>query len=380
VVTPLDGLVIVWVVLWALLGAARGMTEQVLSLVGLGAGALAGSRLAPLLLAGGRESIWLPLVAQGGAVVGAMLVQALLLRLAAPLRRRVARQPFRRVDRGGGVIVGASLGLALAWLIAVVAIYQPGDGVAGLRDQVHRSAILRTALRAVPPDRLLGALATIDPFPVVPIPAGTLPEPDPSVLRSPGARAAAAAVVQVSGTACGLGKQGSGWVVAPGIVATNAHVIAGQDETDVLVPDGSSLPAEPVHVDAGDDIALLRVEGLRVAPLRLGDAPDGAESVVLMGYPGGGPLRAVAATAAPPRTVLTPDAYGNGTGARSVVVTRGSLGPGSSGGPVVGADGSVVAMIFGGSPDGDSGAAVPPAPIRRALEAPLLPVGAGPCA
>jgi uncharacterized membrane protein required for colicin V production len=378
--TPLDWLVIGWIALWALLGAARGMTEQVLSLVGLGAGALAGSRAAPLLLPGGRESIWLPLVALGGAAVGAIVVQALLLGLAAPLRRRVARQPLRRVDRGGGVVVGASLGLALAWLIAVVAIYQPGDGTAGLRDQVHRSAILRTALRAVPPDRLLGAIARIDPFPVIPIPAGALPEPDLSVLRSPGGRAAAAAVVRVRGTACGLGKQGSGWVVAEGIVATNAHVVAGQGETDVLVPGRASLPAEPVYVDAGDDVALLRVEGLGVAPLRLGDAPDRAESVVLMGYPGGGPLRAEAATAAPPRTVLAPGASGHGTGPRSVIVTRGSLGPGSSGGPVVDADGTVVAMIFGGSPDGDAGAAVPPAAIRRGLASPLLPVGAGPCA
>ena len=378
--TVVDGLVIAWVVLWAALGAARGMTEQVLSLAGLALGAVAGSRLAPSLLPDGRESVWLPLVALGAAIVGALLAQAVLLRLAEPIRRRVERKPLRRVDQAGGLLVGASIGLALAWLGGAVALYQPGDRGAEIREQVQRSSILSAALRVVPPDQLLGALARIDPFPVIPLPAGALPPPDQSVLQNPVALGARGSVVQVRGRACGLVKQGSGWVVRDDLVATNAHVIAGQDDTSLMVPGGASLAAEPVYVDAGDDVALLRVPGLDLRPLRLGDAPDAAESVVLMGYPGGGPLAAEAATASAPRTVFAPDAYGRGAGARSVVVTRGSLGPGSSGGPVVDASGGVVAMIFGGTEDGESTAAVPPAVIRRGLESPLQPVSSGSCA
>ena len=200
------------------------------------------------------------------------------------------------------------------------------------------------------------------------------------MLRDPVALRARGSVVQIRGRGCGLVKQGSGWVVADDLVATNAHVIAGEDDTRLIPPGGRSLDAQPVFVDARNDVALLRVPGLDLAPLRLGDAPGGAESVVLMGYPNGGPLRAEAATAAPPRTVIAPNAYGDDPGARSVVVTRGTLGPGSSGGPVVDGDGEVVAMIFGGSEDGASGAAVPPGPIRRGLDSGLRPVGSGPCA
>ncbi|MGE4032499.1 MAG: serine protease, partial [Thermoleophilia bacterium] len=135
-----------------------------------------------------------------------------------------------------------------------------------------------------------------------------------------------------------------------------------------------------VYVDGDDDVALMRVEGLGLPALPLGSAPDTGQTVVLLGFPGGRGLTALAVTAAAPRTVLAPDAYGDGRQPRSVVVTSKSLGPGSSGGPVVDRQGRVRAMIFGGSPDGTSGAAVPPGQIREALSAPLNPVSTGPCA
>lgn len=377
--TVLDYIVIAWIVLWAVLGAGRGLVEQVLSLTGLVVGALAGSRIAPALLPGGRESLWLPLVALGGALVGAVVAQALLLTLARPVRRWVADGPARTVDRGGGIVIGALGGLALAWLLAAVVVFQPAGGELALRDDVHESRILSTALRLVPPGDVLGALARIDAFPIIPLPAAALPEPDPSVARSPGAQAARRSVVQLRGSACGLIKQGSGWVAGDDLVVTNAHVIAGEDDTRVTIAGGPSLAAEPVYVDGTNDVAVLRVDGLDLPALELGDAPRGAESVTLLGYPDGGPLTARAGTASAPRTAVTTDAYGNGGTVRSIIVTRGTLGPGSSGGPIVDADGEVVAMIFGGSEDGASGAAVPPSALRSALGARLRPVSSGPC-
>lgn len=362
-------------------GSARGLLEQVLSLVGLVVGALGGSRLAPLLLPQGQESIWVPLVSLAGAVVGATLVQALLLMAAAPLRRRVTRGTARRIDQAGGVVAGAALGLALAWLIGAVALFQPGSGAAALRQEVLRSAILSRLLHAVPPDQVLGALARIDPFPVLPLPAQALPPPDPSVSASAAARSAEGSIVQLRGRACGLVKQGSGWVAGDGLLATNAHVVAGTSDMQVLSPDGRSLVGRTVYVDADADVALVRVADLGLPALRLGEAPGTGQTVILLGFPRGGALQARVVTAAAPRIVLSPDAYGRGSVARSVVITSGTLGPGSSGGPVVDPQGIVRAMIFGGNPDGSSGAAVPPTPIRRGLRAPLDgPVDTGPCA
>ncbi len=276
-------------------------------------------------------------------------------------------------------MLGALGGLALAWLVAAVVLFQPSDRAFAFRDEVRDSRILSTALRVVPPAEVLGALARIDAFPIIPLPAAALPAPDPSVTRSAGARLARRSVVELRGSACGMIKQGSGWVVGDDLVATNVHVIAGEDDTRVTIAGGPSLAAEPVYVDTTNDVALMRVDGLGLPALRLGSAPGGAESVTLLGYPEGGPLTARAGTAAAPRTVITPNAYGKNGTVRSVVVTRGTLGPGSSGGPIVDAQGAVVAMIFGGSADGASGAAVPPSAIRDALGARLRPVSSGPC-
>jgi S1-C subfamily serine protease len=165
------------------------------------------------------------------------------------------------------------------------------------------------------------------------------------VLESPGAGVAAESVVKLEGTACGVGTQGSGWVVRPGLVATNAHVIAGHRGTRVLVPNGQDLSAQPVYVDVTNDIALLRVSGLEAASLRTRAEADRPLPVALLGYPRNGPLTATAGTAGEPRTVLSPDAYGRGTHARVVVPLRGAVQPGESGGPVVDRRGRVAVPV-----------------------------------
>jgi S1-C subfamily serine protease len=206
----------------------------------------------------------------------------------------------------------------------------------------------------------------------------SLPAPDPSVVRSPAARAAKGSVVRVEGTSCGLGVQGSGWVVQPGLVATNVHVVSGETDTRVVTHSGS-LPATIVHLDAGNDVALLRVPGLRAAPLPVTSSDDYPRAAVVLGYPGGGPLVATAATVGSPRTVIAPDAYDRGLGPRRVVPIRGAVRKGESGGPILGADGDVVGMIFGGARDGRGGFGIPVDVVVRALDGKLQPVGASRC-
>ncbi|MGH2996944.1 MAG: trypsin-like peptidase domain-containing protein, partial [Gaiellaceae bacterium] len=223
------------------------------------------------------------------------------------------------------------------------------------------------------------ALNRFDPLPLLPGISEELPKPDPSVLRSKGARAAMAGVVKIHGSSCGVGVQGSGWVVRRALVATNAHVVAGQTDTQVLAPNGQTLAGRVVYVDATNDVALLRVRGLRTAPL----APDGSvdlpQPVALVGYPRNGPLTSSAGTAGEARTVLAPDAYRRRVRPRVVVPLRGAVEPGESGGPVVDRRGAVLAMIFGGTRSGRGGYAVPVDLVLRGLSKARGAANPGPC-
>jgi S1-C subfamily serine protease len=367
---------VAWLALWAVAGLRRGAAQQVLSLASLVAGAIIGSRVAPLFLPDGERSPWVPLAGLVGALVGSVIVSGLVLRLAAPLRPVLARGPLRGVDMGAGLLVGGAIGLALAWLVAALAILQPGSAA---RERIQESAILRRLVEALPPDAVLGALYRADPRPLLPgLPLG-LPEPDESVLRTPGAREARAAVVRIQGRSCGLPVQGSGWIARRDVVVTNAHVIAGERSPQVLTPGGRRLRGVPVHVDAANDLALLRVEGLDAAALRIAPPPDTRLGVVLMGYPLGGPLTAAAGSAGPPRTVIAPNAYGRRPRPRAIVPLRGALAPGNSGGPAVDAQGRVVATIFAATRDGRMGAGVPPGVVADALRGPLVQRDPGPC-
>jgi S1-C subfamily serine protease len=370
-----DVLVVLWVALFALQGAYRGLVAQALSLVGLAIGALAGSWIAPKLLSEG--SSWVSIASLLGAVVGAALLGAASATLAESPRRFLGFRPrLRAVDSLGGAVVGAGIGVALAWLIGVVLVQQPS---LGFRQDVRQSSILPRLMRAVPPDQVLQALARFDPFPELTLSGDRLPPPDPSVLQTPGAKAASASVVKIYGTACGLGIQGSGWVVRRDLVATNAHVIAGEHDTSIIAPNAQNLPAKVVYVDTQNDVAILRVDGLSTAPLAATGSSDYPRAVVILGYPRDGALVGVAATAGAPRTVVAPNAYGRHPGPRNVVQLRGRVEPGESGGPVVDSEGGVVAMIFGGAKNGGNGFAVPVSVVREALPKATQPVSSGPC-
>jgi S1-C subfamily serine protease len=374
-VNAADVLLLLAVAAFSILGAQRGLAAQALSLGGLALGAVVGSLVAPFFLA--DNSPWLPITGLVGALVGAFLLGLVASALGRPVRQFLAaRPPLSVLDRLGGILFGGVIALAVGWLVAVLALHQPA---LGLRGEVRESVLLPRLLRAVPPDSVLQALNRFDPLPLLPGLEEALPPPDRSVLRSAAARSAQGAVVKVEGTACEVGTQGSGWVVRRGLVATNAHVVAGHDGTRVLAPNGQVLSARPVYVDAANDIALLRVRELEVGALAASPDADLPRPVALLGYPRNGPLVATAGTAGEQRTVLSPDAYGGRVRPRVVVPLRGAVQPGESGGPVVDRRGRVVAMIFGGTRRGDGGYAVPVELVLEAAAERLRPVSPGPC-
>jgi S1-C subfamily serine protease len=387
-VTAVDWAILAFCALLALYGYLQGFIVGVLSLAGFAAGAFAGARLGPLLLPGGAHSRFAPLFGLLGALLAGGVLASGLEGLGAHARAALRLPGLRAVDGLLGGLLTGCVGLGIAWIVGAVAAQSAGSPT--LRADIQRSAILRGLNELLPPSGpLLHALARFDPLPSVTGPAAAVPAPNPAILRMTGVRQAAASVVRVLGTACGLGVEGSGWVAAPGLVVTNAHVVAGESDTTVEVGGNPpNLSAELVDFDPRDDIAVLRVAALDRPPLPLAPVSTAGTPVAILGYPLNGPLDAEPGRIGQTQVVSTEDAYGNGPVLRSVTPLRGLVRPGNSGGPLIDPAGRVAGTVFaaitgGQGAAGPGGFAVPDTLVRaqllRAERAPG-PVGSGACA
>jgi S1-C subfamily serine protease len=379
-VTGLDWIIVGLVLLLALVGWAQGFISGVLALTGLAVGAWVGTRVGPLVLPDGEQSPYAPAFGLLGALVVGAALAGLFEAFGGALRGVVRRLPgFAALDGLLGAVLIACAGLGVVWIAGAFAVQ---NGSYRVRMEVQRSAILQRLNTALPPSGpLLNSLRRLDPFPQVEGPSADVDPPSAGIARDPDVRAAQDSVLQIHGTACGLDVAGSGWVVAPETVVTNAHVVAGQEDTEVL-PGGRrpALDAFAVHFDARNDLAVLRVPGLDVPALELADEPDPGESGAIMGFPLAGPFDLRAARLGATRRVVSSDAYGQGPVQRSITSLRGLVRPGNSGGPVIDEDGRVATTVFAATTRGPRGGyGVPNAVVRRALDGLGGPVSTGPC-
>ena len=380
-VTTVDLVILAFALVMAAWGYRQGLIAGALSLTGFVAGCVVGSRLAPLLLERGARSPyagWFSLL--GALVMGGALASVLEL-LGFRLRARLGHA-VGRLDGLGGAALIACVGLGLAWIAGALAVQAPLTR--DLRRDFQRSAILQALNEALPPSGpLLGALARFDPFPSIESPAPNVPPPTGRVVRDPQVRAARRSVVRVLGTACGLGVQGSGWVAGEGVVVTNAHVVAGQDDTTVQIEGrGPRHDAHAIWFDPRNDLAILRsagVAGVPSLPLEA-NARVGSPAAVL-GFPQNGAYDARPGRLGPTRQVIGQDAYGRGPIRRRVTALRGLVRSGNSGGPVVDGRGRVVTTVFAATVGGGTrgGFGVPDSVVRAALQSAAGPVGTGPC-
>ncbi|HXR31605.1 MAG TPA: MarP family serine protease [Solirubrobacterales bacterium] len=377
--TVLDWGIVAFTLALALWGYRQGLIVGTLTLVGFGVGAFAGSRIAPLILNQGSESPYAPLCAALGALLGGALVAVTLESLALGLRSRLVRgRGLHLADGAGGAALIASVALGLVWVFGAVALHAPG--AAQLRADVQRSVILRSLNQVLPPSGpILQALDRVDPAPAIVGPTTPVGAPDPALASDPQVSEAGISVVRVLGTACGLGIEGSGWVAAPGLVVTNAHVVAGEDDTTITTQGGASLEATPVHYEPGNDLAVLRVEA-DIPALPTAPDPQSGTAAAVLGYPENGPFASAAARLGETRETISEDSYGRGPITRSIVSLRGSVRSGNSGGPLVDARGRVLATVFAATTSGTPGGfAIPNEVVEEALRAASAPVHTGPC-
>jgi S1-C subfamily serine protease len=381
-VTGLDWIIVAFVTLLALYGYGQGFVVGALSLVGFLGGAFLGSRIAPLLLDEGSRSPYAPLLALGGAILGGTLLAVGFESVGRRVRHVVDLPVLGALDGLLGAVLSGMVGLGLAWIFGAVALQTPG--ARELRGSIQRSAILSRLNDVLPPSGpILNALARFDPFPAIDGPDVDVAPPRAAIARDPQVSDAAASVVRVQGTACGLGIEGSGWVAGPGLVVTNAHVVAGQDDT-VVQPrgDGPGLDARAVAFDPRNDVAVLRVSGLEAPALDLESDPQPGTGGAILGFPENGPYDVRAARVGATRVVVSQDAYGSGPVQRRMTAFRGRVRSGNSGGPIVGGDGDVLTTVFAATTGGATrgGYGVPNAIVREALSGASGRVDTGPCA
>ena len=379
--TAIDWIIVVFTLAMAFWGFAQGLIVGALSLAGFAGGAVLGARIGPLLLAEGARSPYAPLVSLAcAAIFGGVFASGLEV-LGFHLRRRIGSNLGVLDGLGGSVLLGC-LGLALAWVAGAVALQTPG--ARELRRDVQRSEILQRLNAALPPSGpILNALARFDPLPQITGPAPGVRAPTAAIARDPEVRAAGRSVVRVLGTACGLGVQGSGWVAGDGVVVTNAHVVAGQDDTTVQVEgEGGKHDADVVWFDVRNDLAVLRSSGIAGTPaLRMNERAAPGTSAAILGFPENGDYDVQPGRLGPTATANTQDAYGRGPVRRTITSLRGLVRHGNSGGPMVDGDGRVVTTIFASaSAEGArEGFGVPDRFVSDALGRAQGPVDTGPC-
>jgi uncharacterized membrane protein required for colicin V production len=329
-VSRIDWIVVALVAIAALYGLRTGLVAGALSLVGIVGGAVIGARIAPQFLHGGSASPYTPLVALAGAVLLGGVAQSVARMAGGMVRRSLfVLPPLKLLDSLGGLLLGAGAGLAVAWVLGVVALQVPGQ--TQFRRYAQQSLILRRINDRVPPHTLLHALARFDPFPAILGPAPPSEPPNPAVVGLPGVKKAYPSVVRVVGQACGLGIEGSGWVARKGYVVTAAHVVAGVRHPTVQRRGvGKALAATTVSFDRTHDVAVLHVPALSAPALRL-SVPHNGRAVAILGFPENGPFDA------------EPGRIGRTT---TITAIAGLIRHGNSGGPAVDSSGAVETTVF----------------------------------
>lgn len=361
----LDLALVLLLIAYAVTGYRQGFVVSVLSLAGfLGGGALA-MVLMPRVLSHFPSlqdtTVRRSVIVIFAVFIAASIGQGIAVALGQRLRRIVRLKSARVVDALLGAVVVLTATAILAWFVAG-AVRSGAPPV--LAKAIGESRVLRAIDAVVPPEttRLFASFREAldrEGFPRVFEGIGSEPikpvqVPDAGAPTSAAVQAAAGSVVKISGVAdaCQQGQEGSGWVVAPGKVVTNAHVVAGlQDVTLRPRGTGRSYTGRVVVFDPDRDLAVIDVPDLTAKPLPLGGAVGSGASAVVAGFPLDGPYDVEAARV---RNVLRAngaDIYGRPGINRQIYSLYATVRPGNSGGPLLDTAGEVVGIVFAKSLD-----------------------------
>ena len=387
--TVLDLALILTLLSYLIYGLRNGFLVTVGGIAGFAAGAVAAFLSVPVVSEFVEDSSWRLTAIIGTAIVLVVLGNALGTTIGRSIRSAVRLKPLRAVDR----MVGGAANVVVAALVMSMLAFSIGAlGVPFVSQQLADSKVIRF-IDGMTPNPVKATMAQLrsvvigDRIPRLIEGIGQqqqVPVPDAST-DTPALNRAAGSVLKIAGTAfqCGQNQTGTGFVVSPGRVVTNAHVVAGVSQPVVEVPGGGALPGRVVYFDGKRDLAVLAVDGLPTDALPLSpDLPAGT-AAAFAGYPHGGPFQSKPATVQGISTVLVPDIYGDNPVPDEVYKLAGDIQPGNSGGPLLTTGGEVAGVIFAKTTsDAALGFAIPMIDLRPVVtQAPELTsaVSSGQC-
>lgn len=389
-----DVIILLVALLAAISGARQGVIVALPAFLGVLSGAIIGIRFAaPMVVDMFKNPAAKVALAFATVVFLVAIGETFGVWVGRTLKERLGPDHGSPLENALGAVVQGVAAFAIAWLVGFS--MTSVSGLPGLATAINNSKVLATVNDNMPPQahalpndlrKLLdvsGLPRILPPF--VDEPNRQVKPPDTALQKSAVVREVRPSVLKIRGEApsCSRRLEGSGFVIAPQRVITNAHVVAGTNRVQVE-SGGSLLDATVVHFDPDTDVAILNVPALDAPVLDFqSDPADGGDSSIVLGYPLDGPYTATPARVRQRITLRGPDIYERKTVRRDVYTVRGQIRSGNSGGPMIAPDGDVLGVVFGASvqePDtGFTLTAEEVAPEVQSASSMTSPVGTGSC-
>ncbi len=347
----IDFIIVLFLIVSVFRGINIGFVRQIFSAIGFFGGLFLGAFFEPdvikLVHTPASRSILALVCTLGLAFIFLVIGEY----LGIYLKKHIYFKKLNIIDSILGLIISLLTTVFSIWLAAAIL---SSTSIPGIALFINSSSIIRYLNRTFPSAPVvisdLGSIIDPNGFPRVfvgnePIPVTTSKTPSLASLQT-AINADVNSVVKIEGLGCGGLVEGSGFIVGPGLVATNAHVVAGIRQIYVI-SDNKTLHAVALYFNPNLDFAVLKVNGLSGTPLKINPKilSNGTDEAVI-GYPGGGPLSVKPALILNEINAVGLNIYGQGNTDRSVYELKADIIPGNSGGPLIAKSGYVTGVVF----------------------------------